>query len=420
MAFAALRSLEVVMAGYKLSASILNRKRSPGKLTDGGALFFYRNKDGTLTAWQRVAGKDVRVRNISGEITQAALSEIRAEAYALKSAPSSTEEKRVITFEMAWESFRKKMAEATNSKWSQHTLDQATARMWNYVSHTEIWNMPVSEITSDHVLQSVAPARERYPKLAPKVIALIGQVLSSVAGKEGLAINAAKALKDELKSTERRVVFERHPAITDLDGIGKLLYAIDNCKSTLSTRVAMTLQAYSAQRTGEVVGAMWSEFSFQEDGSVIWTIPRARMKVSDAQSKPYDQVLHLTQSVTKQLNRLERKGDYLFRPRFGKSDHIRVESLPNAYWEMGYKGIAVPHGWRSSLKTLAEDSLDEDERPLFAPSWIEAVLDHSPRGVSVHYHRAKTEKGMKRVLSWWGALLDGALDRHTRRLLNRA
>jgi hypothetical protein len=88
------------MAGYKLSASILNRKRSPGKLTDGGALFFYRNKDGTLTAWQRVAGKDVRVRNISGEITQAALSEIRAEAYALKSAPSSTEEKQIITFKI--------------------------------------------------------------------------------------------------------------------------------------------------------------------------------------------------------------------------------------------------------------------------------------------------------------------------------
>ncbi len=411
--------LELVMAGYKLSASILNRKRSPGKLTDGGALFFYRNKDGTLTAWQRVAGKDVRVRNISGEITQAALSEIRAEAYALKTAPSNAEEKRVLTFEMAWEGFRKKMVEATNSKWSKHTLDQATARMWNYVSHTAIWNMPVSEITSDHVLESVAPARERYPKLAPKVIALIGQVLSSVAGKEGLAINAAKALKDELKSTERRVSFERHPAITDVAGLGRLLYTIENSKSTLATRVALILQAYSAQRTGEVVAARWSEFAFQDDGSVIWTIPRARMKVSDIKSKPYDQVLHLTQSVTKQLNRLERKGDFLFRPRFGKSDHISVESLPAAFWNMGYKGIAVPHGWRSSLKTLAEDSLDEDDRPLFAPSWIEAVLDHSPRGVSVHYHRAKTEKGMRRVLFWWGSLLDDALEKHTRQLLNR-
>lgn len=404
------------MAGYKLSASILNRKRSPGKLTDGGALFFYRNKDGTLTAWQRVAGKDMKIRNISGDITQAMLTEIRAEAYNLKTA-TEVEPKRVLTFEMAWEGFRKKMVEANNSKWSKLTLDQATARMWNYVSHTAIWSMPVSDITSDDVLDAVAPARERYPKLAPKVIALIGQVLASVAGKEGLAINAARALKDELKSTERLVTFERHLAITDVAGLGKLLYTIENSKSTLATRVAMILQAYSAQRTGEIVGAKWSEFAFQEDGSVIWTIPRARMKVKEWRRKPYDQVLHLTSSVTRQLNRLEKKGDFLFRPRFGKADHIRVESLPNAYWDMGYKGIAVPHGWRSSLKTIAEDSLDEDERPLFAPSWVEAVLDHAPPGVSVHYHRAKTERGMRRVLSWWGNLLDSSLDEYTKRLL---
>lgn len=404
------------MAGYKLSASILNRKRTPGKLTDGSALFFNRNKDGTLTAWQRVGGRDVKVRNISGEITQAELVEIRAEAYAMKTA-AEVEVKRVLTFEMAWEGFRKKMVEANNSKWSQLTLEQATARMWNYVAHTAIWSMPVTDITSDDVLNAVAPARERYPKLAPKIIALIGQVLSSIAGKEGLAINAAKALKDELKSTERSVSFEKHPAITSISGIGKLLYDIDNSKSTLQTRVAMILQAYSAQRTGEVVGARWCEFAFQEDGSVIWTIPRGRMKVSDWNKKPYDQVLHLTSSVTKQLKRLPSSGDYLFAPRFGKSEHISVESLPSAFWGMGYKGIAVPHGWRSSLKTIAEDSLDEDERPLFAPSWIEAALDHAPPGVSAHYQRGKTERGMKRVLWWWGSLLDAALDEHTKQLL---
>lgn len=405
------------MAGYKLSASILNRKRSPGKLTDGGALFFNRNKDGTLTAWQRVAGKDVKVRNISGEITQGMLTDIRAEAYNLKTA-GEPESKKVLTFEMAWEGFRQKMVDATNSKWSQHTLEQATARMWNYVSHTAIWSMSVSDITSDDVLESVAPARERYPKLAPKIIALIGQVLSSVAGKEGLAINAARALKDELKSTERRVSFERLPAITDSAGIGKLLYDIENSKATLSTRVAMLLQAYSAQRTGEVVGAKWEEFAFQDDGSVIWTIPRAKMKVSDWKNKPYDQTLHLTSSMTRHLKRLAVEDDFLFKPRGKKSDHLSVESLPNSFWSMGYKGVAVPHGWRSSLKTLAEDSLDEDERPLFASSWIEAVLDHAPPGVSAHYHRGKAERGMKRVLTWWGGVLDSSLAEHTKRLLS--
>lgn len=404
------------MAGYKLTASILNRKRTPGKLTDGAALFFIRNRDGTLTAWQRVAGGDNKVRSIAGDITQAALTEIRAEAYAMKAAVE-VESKPAMTFEMAWDGFRKKMAEATNSKWSQHTLEQATARMWNYVSHTDIWTKPVAEITSDDVLAAVEPARERYPKLAPKIIALIGQVLAAVAGKEKLPLNAARALKAELKSTEKAVSFERHPAITDEAGIGKLLYAIENGKANLPTRIALLLQAYSAQRTGEIVGAMWGEFAFQEDGSVIWTIPRKRMKVSDLKKKPYDQVLHLTGSATRLLKRLTVEGDYLFRPRTGGANHISVEALPAAFWKIGYRGIAVPHGWRSSLKTLAEDSLDEDERPLFAPSWIEAVLDHAPPGVSAHYHRGKAERGMKRVLTWWSGVLDGAQEAHANSLL---
>lgn len=386
-------------------------------MADGAALFFCRNKDGTLTAWQRIDGKDVKVRNIAGDITSELLTEIRAEAYRLKN-DSGTPSKPALTFEAAWEEFRKRMAETSNSKWSEHTLQQATARMWNYVSHSDLWSKPVTEITSDDVLSAVGPARERYPKLAPKVIALIGQVLASVAGKEGLALNAARALKSELKSTEKPVLFEKHPAITESKGLGKLLHDIDNSGATLSTRIAMLLQAYSAQRTGEVVAAQWKEFEFQDDGSVIWTIPRARMKVSDWQRKPFDQKLHLTSAVTKHLRRLPTDGDFLFKPRYGKSDHLSVESLPAAFWNMGYKGIAVPHGWRSSLKTIAEDSMDDDERPLFASSWIEAVLDHAPPGVSAHYQRAKAERGMRRVLTWWADILDAAIATHINGLLH--
>lgn len=141
------------------------------------------------------------------------------------------------------------------------------------------------------------------------------------------------------------------------------------------------------------------------------------MKISDWQKKPYDQVLHLTKSVTRELKRLPVIDGCVFKPRFGDSPHISVESLPTAFWKIGYKGVAVPHGWRSSLKTMAEDSFDEDERPLFAPSWVEAVLDHAPPGISSHYQRGKAERGMKRVLWWWSDLLDESLRKHEQSVL---
>lgn len=79
-----------------------------------------------------------------------------------------------------------------------------------------------------------------------------------------------------------------------------------------------------------------------------------------------------------------------------------------AFQRLGFRGVAVPHGWRSSLKTLADDAADIDERPLFAPSWVEGVLDHAPPGIEKHYQRGKTEQGMTRVLSWWAQQLENA------------
>ena len=398
------------MAGYKLSAAILNRKKAPGKVSDGLALSFKRNKDGTLSAIQRlkVAGKDVdrTVITVAGDITQAQLQEIRKDAYALKTAnaegvPSGA----VMTFGEAWEDFRKQMAEAANSKWSPATLKQSTARMENYITPSTLWSMPVNQITANDIRAALDTVRKDRPKLAPKVLQLVGQVLASATSRAGLASNQARLLKSELKAIEKPVVFDKLPAITDLNGLGRLITAIENSNLYLTTRCALLLQAYTAQRSGEVAGARWSEFVFCDDGRAVWTIPRARMKVSEWSKKPYDQVLTLPVEVTKIIQRLPKTTDYLFTPRQGDSERISIEAFSVAFQRLGFRGVAVPHGWRSSLKTLAEDAADVDERPLFAVSWVEGVLDHSPQGVEKHYQRGKTEQGMTRVLAWWAGKL---------------
>lgn len=395
------------MAGYRLSAAILNRKRAPGKVADGLALSFIRNKDGTLTAWQRVDGKDVRVVNISGDISQDQLAKIRAEAYAIKS-NSGTAVDSAMTFSEAWDDFRGQMSSAANSKWAPRTLEQATSRMINHVAPTSIWSMPVTGITSADIREALEKVRREQPKLAPKVLLLIGQTLAAVTSKAGLSSNQARLLKSELKAIENKVSFNKLPAVTDIDGIGKLLQAIENSSLYLTTRVALLLQAYSVQRSGEVAGARRCEFLFMDDGRVTWTIPRRRMKISSWEKKPYDQVLVFPAAVGQLIRRLPDDTDYLFVPRHGEADHLTVEAFSGAFQRLGFRGVAVPHGWRSSLKTMAEDAIGDDDRPLFSASWIEGVLDHSPPGISAHYQRSKTERGMERVLAWWSDLLEAA------------
>ena len=402
------------MAGYKLTAAVLNRKKTAGKVADGLALAFRRNKDGTLSAIQRIKdtlGKesDITIATISGEISQERLQAIRNEAYALKlAAGKGGAPVKVMTFSDAWDSYRKQMVGAVNSKWSPATLKQLTARMLNHVAPTALWTMPVGDITAGDIRDALETVRREQPKLAPKVLQLVGQVLASVTSKAGLASNQARLLKSELKAIEKKVVFEKLPAITDLAGLGRLLAAIENSNLYLTTRVALLLQAYTAQRSGEVAGAKWSEFVFHPDGRATWTIPRERMKVSDREKKPFDQKLVIPPAAVALLKRLPTFGGegYLFTPRHGDAGHITVEAFSQAFQRLGFRGVAVPHGWRSSLKTLAEEAADDDSRPLFASSWVEGVLDHSPQGIEKHYQRGKMEAGMSRVLAWWSDQLE--------------
>lgn len=386
------------MAGYKLSAAIINRRKAPGKVTDGLALSFVRNKDGSLTAWQRVkrAGKnvDIRVETANGEITPQWLTDVRAKAFAMKSPGADSQ----VTFEASWKAFYRSITSAENSKWASSTAKQSEARMLNHVAVTDLWNMPVSAIRSADIENALTGVRANRPKLAPKVLHLIGQVISYAAHDLGLEINPAKVLRDKQRASEKPVRMNRLPAITELSGLRSLVRRIETSSLYPSTRWAILLQAYTCQRSGEVAGARWEEFDLDAG---TWTIPRRRMKVSDWSLKPYDQKLILPQVAIDLVSKIPHESDWLFMPRHGESDHITVEAFSQAFQRLGFRGIATPHGWRSSLKTLSNDAADEDGRPLFSDRWVEDVLDHSVKGVEAHYTRNQAEKGMARVLAWW-------------------
>lgn len=401
------------MAGYKLTASVLNRKKAPGKVADGLALSFKRNKDGTLSAVQRVKTPDGKQQDhvvavVTGEITQDRLQEIRQQAYTLKTSGKGAAP-LAMTFAGAWEAFYQ-AATAPGGKWSEATASQSFARMLKHVAPSTLWDMPVDRIRSTDIESAIEPVRASRPKLAPKVLALIGNVISYAGHDLNLDVNPASVLKDKLRATGKPVRMEKLPAVVTWPELGRLVGSISASSLYPSTRAALLLQAYTAQRSGEVAGARWDEFKFHDDGTATWIIPRARMKVSEWAIKPYDQVLHLPVPVARMVRHLKRETDYLFVPRHGESDHISVEAFSQAFQRLGFRGLAVPHGWRSSMKTLATEATEEDGRPLFAARWVEDVLDHGAKGIEAHYTRDKAEQGMRRVLAWWADALGKAHD----------
>lgn len=79
-----------------------------------------------------------------------------------------------------------------------------------------------------------------------------------------------------------------YPTITDDEGIGKLLKAIDGYKGDFTTRAALKMAPYVFVRPFNLRHAEWSEFDVT---AKRWTIPGAKMKTG------HDLIIPLTDSV---------------------------------------------------------------------------------------------------------------------------
>ena len=90
------------------------------------------------------------------------------------------------------------------------------------------------------------------------------------------AIATGRADRDPaaaLRGALAPVVVRNHPAITDPNGIGELLRAIDGYRGHLPTEYALKLLPLMFVRPGELRLAAWTEFDFE---CAIWRIPAER------------------------------------------------------------------------------------------------------------------------------------------------
>ncbi|MDO8450681.1 MAG: tyrosine-type recombinase/integrase [Rhodoferax sp.] len=174
-----------------------------------------------------------------------------------------------------------------------------------------------------------------------------------------------------------------------------LLRKIDAYQGTPTTRLAVKLIALTFVRTGELIGARWSEFDLE---AARWDIPAERMKMRTPHIVPLSpqaiDVLRTLQTVT--------GGRELLFP--GERDHDKPMSnntILGALARMGYKHRMTGHGFRGVASTV----LHEHE---FDHAHIELQLAHIERNeVSAAYNHALYLPQRAKMMAWWGAYLEG-------------
>jgi integrase len=386
-----------------LSVKRIERIKEPGRYRDRKNLFLQVTESGGkswlfkyqfrgrpremgLGSYQYVTLEDARdlaeknQKLLRGKDPIDPLAERKAErdAEALKDAKTKT-------FEMAaTEYFNGHAAQWTNAHY--HGKFLSSLKMYAF---PHIGDLSVAAIDTGLVLKVIEPIWLTKPDTANRVRGRIENVLgwATVRGFRSGDNPARWAghLKEALPAKTR--VTKHQPALPYAE-VPAFVAALADQRGDVNSK-ALEFLILTAARSGEVIGARWSEIDFDNK---LWVIPPERMK----EKKPHR--VPLVDRAIQILKELPREGDFVF---IGSRKNMPLgkNSFLKLIWAIGRDDITV-HGFRSSFRDWA------GETTAFPADICEAALSHAVGGkVQITYQRGDLLEKRRKLMEAWAAFV---------------
>lgn len=274
-------------------------------------------------------------------------------------------------------------------QWRQSLRDHATP----------IWKMPIDEIQTEHVLDCLKPIWLEKCETASRVRGRIERVLDAAKVK-GLrpidAINPAqwKGHLQLLLPKQPKFARGHHKALAWKQAPS---FMAELRQRSAEAARALEFTILTAARSGEVLGATWSEIDFDE---ALWRIPAERMKAG---------VEHLVPLSSAAMEVLRRQwtrdgganeplpSDAVFGVRGAHRSNMAMNQLLK---RMGYEGKATTHGFRSTFRDWAGDATD------YPREVIEQALAHTiGNKAEAAYRRGTALEKRRRLMEEWAEYL---------------
>ena len=239
----------------------------------------------------------------------------------------------------------------------------------------------------------------------------IDKVFAIAQKDEYIAYNPAKELHKEFPTSSRFNLNNqqdtRLPAITQNSEIKTFLQDLkaDN-RLDLQTKSAVYLQILCVNRPINTASAKWSDIDLD---AKIWTIQANEMKTKFMHQialSPYVLKILNEQKMFKTLG-----NDFVF-PAVNKGGHLHRDSISKAIRNLGqkdkYKGVATPHGFRATFRTICSQNKAELLALGISEEAIESVLAHKEfNAVKFAYEREKATMEQKaKLMQWYGDYLN--------------
>ena len=269
-------------------------------------------------------------------------------------------EQRKLTFREA----AQKYFDQNESKWrSAKHRDQFLSTLGTHVFDV-LGGMDVAVIDTPDILRAFEPLWKTKPITADRTRSRVEQVIdwAIVRGHRSPGTNPArwKGHLDQVLPAPRKVAPIQHHEAMAYAQLPQFMATLRQDDSIAAR--ALEFLILCAARSGETVGAVWSEIDF---ASKTWAIPAERMKGGREHRVPLcDRAL----AILRDLPREDGNPHVFIGRRHGAA--LSPWAMPWVMEHMGQRGATTIHGFRSSFRDWA------GEATAFAHDICEAALAH--------------------------------------------
>jgi integrase len=389
---------------HRLTArTIAAAKPQPGKrlvLADGGNLLLQvtGKPDGGLSrSWVFRYERDGRRHDLGlGPLDTLSLAEARVRARDLRIQlldgvdPKGVREQRRVerlaqlrerARQMTFRDCALRCIEGHEDGWRNAKHHQQWITSLEQYAYPHIGDLPVDEIATPHIVKVLEAIWKDKPETASRVRGRIERVLgwATVRGfRAGDNPARWRGHLQELFPSKGKIQQVKHHSALAFTDVPALMVELRAHNSLTALAIEFTI--LTAARSGEVLGAKWSEIDL---AAKTWTIPGSRMKANKTHRVP------LSTRALEILASLPHEGERVF--------PLTHTSMLKLLRRMGHDNATV-HGFRSSFRDWAS------ERTNFPEVVAEQALAHAIGGkVQRAYHRTDLYEKRRRLMADWAA-----------------
>jgi integrase len=347
----------------KLTAAAVAKTKKPGIYPDGGGLYLQITKgiDGEpRKSWLfRFRSPTGRMREMGmGSAGNLELAQVRIKADAARKLVSddidpiehrkaerlrrATEEATTVTFRQAAERF----IDAHKGSWKNEKHQEQWSATLETYAYDHMGSVPVKLVDVNLVLKVIEPIWESKTETASRVRSRIERVLDWAQARglrDGDNPARWRGRLENVLPARRMAQRVKHHAALPYAEIAEFLQELRRRRGVASRALEFTI--LTAARTGETLGARWSEIDLEKR---LWTVPATRMKSGREHNVPLSNAaVGLLQTL-----KLDRSDDDWVFP--GQKDGEPLSSMLSVLRQLNRTEVTV-HGFRSTFRDWAAD-----------------------------------------------------------------